>query len=253
MTGGGRAEDRPASVGHGHFITLEGPDGSGKSTQAERLAARLRAAGYAVTLTREPGGTPLGERVRQILLHATELDLAPAADALLFNAARAQQVAQVIRPALERGEVVVCDRFSDSTLAYQGYGSGQSQAALRAVEAFAIGDVRPELTILFDLPTEIGLARRREAADGDRFETAFDVAFHRRVRDGYLTLAAAEPGRFVVVDADGELETVEVRVVQAVGRLLPDLAARAQGRPAGGTVGAAPSDGPRQQDVRIPR
>lgn len=214
MTGGGRV---------GGFITFEGPDGSGKTTQLERLAARLRAAGRIVTVTREPGGTALGERVRAILLHATELHLAPAADALLFNAARAQQVAEVVRPALARGEVVLCDRFADSTLAYQGHGSGQPLDALRAVEAFAIGDCRPDLTILLELPTEVGLARRQAAADANRFEEEFDVAFHRRVRDGYLALAAAEPARFAVVDAAGPPGAVEAEVAAAVARRLPEL------------------------------
>ena len=210
--------------GRGRFITLEGPDGSGKSTQAERLVAGLRDAGFSVTPTREPGGTPLGERVRQILLHAAELRPAPATDVLLFNAGRAQQVAEVIRPALDRGDVVVCDRYADSTLAYQGYGSGQPLESLRAVEAFTIDAVRPDLTILLDLPPELGLARRRTAG-ANRFEEQFDLAFHRRVREGYLALAAAEPDRFVVIDASGPPEVVAVAVREAAARLLPELRA----------------------------
>ena len=144
----------------GFFLTLEGPEGSGKSTQAHRLAGRLTAAGYHCTVTREPGGTLLGEEVRKIILH--ELSPVPAADALLFNAARAQLVAEVIEPALARGDVVICDRFADSTLAYQGYGAGQSIEALRALAGYAAGDLVPDLTILIDLPVEEGLRRKRD-------------------------------------------------------------------------------------------
>ncbi len=198
----------------GFFVTLEGPEGSGKSTQAHRLAGRLTAAGYHCTVTREPGGTLLGEEVRKIILD--ELNPVPAADALLFSAARAQLVAEVIEPALARGEVVICDRFADSTLAYQGYGAGQSIEALRALAGYVVGDLVPDLTILIDLPVEEGLSRKRNSAEINRFESTLDLAFHRRVRDGFLALSAAEPERFVVLDGLLSPEQTEVAVADAL-------------------------------------
>jgi dTMP kinase len=209
----------------GFFLTLEGPEGSGKSTQAHRLAGRLVAAGYHCTVTREPGGTLLGEEVRKIILH--ELSPVPAADALLFNAARAQLVAEVIEPALARGDVVICDRFADSTLAYQGYGAGQSIEALRALADYATGDLVPDLTILIDLPVEEGLSRKRNSAEINRFESTLDLAFHRRVRDGFLALAAAEPDRFVVLDGLLSPEQTEVAVADV---LRPRLANKQESR-----------------------
>jgi dTMP kinase len=200
----------------GFFVTLEGPEGSGKSTQAQRLASELTASGFRCTVTREPGGTALGEEIRQILLHSPELAPVPAADALLFNAARAQLVGEVIAPALARGEVVICDRFTDSTLAYQGYGAGMPLDELRALACRAAGDLVPDLTLLIDLPVEEGLRRKLGDAETTRFEDVFDEAFHRRVRDGFLTLAAAEPGRFVVIDGLGTLESIGASVLRAV-------------------------------------
>jgi len=199
----------------GFFLTLEGPDGSGKSTQARLLGARLAAAGFRCLVTREPGGTPVGEAVREILLHSAELSPVPQADALLFNAARAQQVAEVIGPALARGDVVVCDRFNDSTLAYQGYGSRMPLADLRVLGRFATGGLVPDLTVLIDLPVEVGL-RRKTGDEITRFEDRHDVAFHGRVRQGFLAMAAAEPGRWVVVDGRASSDEVADRIAGAV-------------------------------------
>jgi dTMP kinase len=198
----------------GRFITLEGPEGAGKTLQAERLVAALEARGLAARLTREPGGTSLGERLRSILLAPGEAPIAPRADALLFNAARAQLVAEVIGPSLDAGEVVVCARFADSTLAYQGYGAGLPIDDLRALADVATGGLAPDRTILLDLPAEVGLARK-SAASHTRFEAAFDLDFHRRVRDGFLALAAAEPGRFVVLDATAGPDAVADQVLEA--------------------------------------
>jgi dTMP kinase len=205
----------------GYFVTLEGPDGSGKSTQTVRLGARLRAAGVAVTVTREPGGTAVGERVREILLHSAELSPTPAADALLFSAARAQLVAEVIRPALDRGDVVVDDRHFDSTLAYQGYGAGLPIDQLRELTRLAVGDLRPDLTFLIDLPVEVGLGRKT-GREVTRFEDRFDRAYHERVRAGFLALAAEEPDRFVVVDGTGSLEAIEEQLARTLLARLAD-------------------------------
>jgi dTMP kinase len=202
----------------GFFLTLEGPEGSGKSTQAQRLAARLAAAGYVCTVTREPGGTPLGEEIRRILLHG--LSPVPAADALLFSAARAQLVSEVIAPALGRGEIVICDRFSDSTLAYQGYGAGLPLDDLRRLVDYAVGEFSPEMTVLIDLPVEVGLSRKLGDPDVTRFELGADLAFHRRVRDGFLAMAAAEPERFVVLNGLQSADSIESAIAGAIiGRI----------------------------------
>jgi len=208
----------------GIFITLEGPDGAGKSTQARLLAERIRATGREVVETREPGGTALGERLRDVLMHAPDGSHDALSDALLFNAARARQVSEVIRPALTRGAVVVCDRFSDSTLAYQGYGGGVPQSELRDLKVIAIGDITPDRTVLVDLPISSGLERRQAGSTADltRFET--DAAehgetFHERVRSGYLALAKAEPDRWRVVDGSTRPESVALAVWSAVADL----------------------------------
>lgn len=207
------APDQPRS---GTFITIEGPEGAGKTTQAELLGRHLAGLGTQAVLVREPGGTPLGEEIRAILLQHREGGIGPRTDALLFNAARAQLVEDVIRPALLRGETVISTRFSDSTLAYQGYGLGLPLDALREIETFATGGLVPDRTVLLDLAVEDGLSRKA-VAERTRFETAYDLSFHERVREGFIALAGSEPERFLVVDAAAEPATVFNRVLDGLG------------------------------------
>jgi len=203
-----------ASPGRGRFITLEGPEGSGKTTAARHLARWLRDRGIATVLTQEPGGTPLGEEIRRIVLHMRGMsdDLDPRADALLYAAARAQHVARVIRPALERGEWVVCARYLDSSLAYQGAGYGNDPDEMRRLQAFATYGLRPDLTLLLDLPVAVGLERTRRRAEWNRFEDTETAAFFERVRSAYLALAAAEPDRFEIVHASGSVEDADLAI-----------------------------------------
>lgn len=198
------------------FISFEGVEGSGKSTQFRRLAERLPNA----LATREPGGTAVGDRIRALLLDSKS-SIDPVAEVFLFAASRRQLVMEVIRPALASGRIVLCDRYADSTLAYQGFGRLITLDRLRTLTEWATDSLKPDLTLLFDLPEEIGLqrARSRNAADVNdegRFE-AEDLRFHRRVREGYLALAAAEPQRFSIIDADGSPEEVFDRVLAVVG------------------------------------
>ena len=197
------------------FITLEGPDGGGKSTQARLLVEYLTARGTPALLTREPGGTPIGDQIRRTLMDLGNTGMQPRTEILLFSASRAQIVHQVIRPRLEAGGVVVCDRFYDSTLAYQGYGHGLDLTALRAITEFATGGLRPDLTFLIDLPAEDGLRRRRRGGQWNRLD-AYDLGFHQRVRQGYFDLAAAEPDRWVTVDATRPVETVQSEIRRLV-------------------------------------
>jgi dTMP kinase len=206
----------------GRFVTLEGPEGSGKTTAARHLADWLRGRGIATLLTHEPGGTPLGEEVRRLVLHVRGMsdDLDPRADALLYAAARAQHVARVIRPALERGEWVVCARYLDSSLAYQGAGYGNDPAEMRRLQDFATGGLTPDLTLLLDLPVEVGLERTRRRREWNRFEDTEAIAFFERVRRAYLDLAAGEPERFEIVDGSGSVEEADAAVAAAVERRL---------------------------------
>jgi len=202
----------------GVFITLEGPDGSGKSSLLPRVAAVLAARGCDVVMTREPGSTPLGERIRSLVLDTEpRIDRTGRADALLFAAARAQHVEELIEPALARGAVVVCDRYADSSLAYQGVGSGVPMDELRAVQHFATGGLTPDLTILLDLPVEVGL--RRKSDEITRFEAYQDTAYHERVRQAFLAFAAAEPERYAIVDATLPPDEVLEAAVATLGRL----------------------------------
>jgi dTMP kinase len=199
------------------FITFEGPDGSGKTTQFRRTAAALQAAGYDVIATREPGGTLISNQIRDVLLNRPDnAALIPQAEALLFSAARAQHVAELIRPALAAGQIVICDRFADSTLAYQGYGYGLDLAALRAITAFATGSLTPDLTLFLDCPPEEGL--RRRAAGQVEWNRLDDRAldFHRRTYEGYRALIAAEPGRWIVIDACPEPDAVFAQIAAAL-------------------------------------
>lgn len=208
----------------GLFITLEGPEGAGKSTNREYLAAKLRAEGIEVLLTREPGGTPLAERIRELLLAPSDESMHADTELLLVFAARAQHLAQVIRPALARGEIVLCDRFTDATYAYQGGGRGVSHERIAALENFVQGDLRPDLTLIFDLPVEVGLARATARGRLDRFEqegrTFFDA-----VRSTYLKRASAEPDRYRLVDAALSLPQVQ----QSLDALIPEMLERYRG------------------------
>ena len=206
----------------GVFLSFEGGEAAGKSVQAARLSEGLSARRRGVLLTREPGGTPFAERIRDVLLHAREVDLTPETQALLFSAARAQHTRDVIRPALAEGKVVIADRYFDSTLAYQGYGLGADLEGLRALTRFAVGALVPQHTFLIDVPVAVTLSRlaaRSGVARWDRFH-GDDRAFYERVRDGYLRLAAAEPGRFVVIDGDRAEEVVAADIRRQVDQLL---------------------------------
>jgi dTMP kinase len=228
----------PSARPAGLFISLEGPDGSGKSSLLPRLAAVLEAGGCDVVATREPGSTPFGELMRRMVLDTDPpVDRGGTADALLFAASRAQHVEEVIRPALARGAVVVCDRYADSSLAYQGAGSGVPMDELRAVQRFATGGLVPDLTVLLDLPVEAGLGRK--AAEITRFEAFQDLAYHERVRAAFLGFAADEPGRYVVVDATGDHDAVLAGAVAAIERLAARsscVAAAVRGFAAGGAA-----------------
>ena len=214
----------------GLFITFEGGEGSGKSTQVRLLKKRLQRRRIPVTVVKEPGGTPLGDRLRY-LLKFSDLPLTPEAELLLFNGSRAQLVSEVIRPAMEKSEVVLCDRFADSTVAYQGYGRGLSLETVEAVNNAATGGLKPNLTVFLDLAPEDGLAR--QTTNGDRFERGAEkrdvLDFHRRVHTGYLALARREPERWHVIDARLEKREVSRLVWQRVEPLVAGLS-RGEGR-----------------------
>jgi dTMP kinase len=204
----------------GRFITFEGIDGSGKTTQMRLLGDRLRARGRDVYETVEPGGTAVGQQIRRILLDSANQDLRPTAELLLYFASRAQNVEQCILPALQAGKIVLCDRFTDSTLAYQGYARGLGAETVRALDRIACQGLTPDLTLLIDVDVETGLARMRARnAKGTAGETRLDDephAFHRKVREAYLDIARQNPGRIRVIDGLGAPEEVAARVWENV-------------------------------------
>ena len=211
----------------GLFVTLEGGEGAGKSVQCDAVRDHLGATGHSVTVTREPGGTALGERLRAILLDLSSehLHIDPFSETLLFLAARAELVTTVIRPALERGDIVVCDRFADSTRAYQGFGRGVDVELIDNLNAAATGGLEPDITVLLDLAPAEGLARRPSADNDDRFGRE-DVAFHERVRSGFRTLAAGDPDRWLVIDASQPRDAITEAICE---RITQEISAREVG------------------------
>lgn len=204
----------------GHFITFEGSEGCGKSTQARLLAERLRAAGRKVVLTREPGGTVIGDEIRKILQYnKSSHNMTPECEMLLFSASRAQHVRETIRPALARGDVVISDRFLDSTTAYQGYGRNLPLDLIAKVHQLAIEDCLPHLTLVIDVDPRIGLERARGRELFDRMENQ-SLEFYERARQGFLTLARQEPKRFVVIDGARDIKAVQADVVKVVEQRL---------------------------------
>lgn len=197
------------------FMTLEGPEGSGKTSQIPALTEYLRQLGHDVLTTREPGGTPISDQIRGVLINMENTALTPRTEILLFLAARAQLVDQLIKPALAEGKIVLCDRYGDSTLAYQGYGHQTDLEVLRHLLAFATGGLKPDLTILLDLDVETGLMRKKKVDEWNRLD-AYEVAFHQRVRQGYHQLIKEEPQRWAVIDASQPKEIVQ----QAMRRVI---------------------------------
>lgn len=195
----------------GRFITFEGPDGSGKTAQLDLLVDELTQAGYPILATREPGGTPIGDQIRATLLDLKNTAMVDRTEALLYQAARAQLVDEVIKPHLAAGGIVLCDRYADSTLAYQGYGHQNTLESLQGIIQYATGGLIPDLTILMDLAPEVGLQRRVDAGGVNRLD-AYDIDFHHRVRDGYLEMARSQPERWVIVNADQPFEEVQAAI-----------------------------------------
>ncbi len=200
------------------FVTFEGPDGSGKTTQEKLLTEYLQARGLTVVCTREPGGTEIGEQIRNVIFSDKSRIIRDETEVLLFSAARAQIVGELVRPALAAGKIVLCDRYADSTLAYQGYGLGLDLGALRAITRFATEDLVPDITFYIDVPVEDGLARKR-GGDVNRLDEK-DVAYHRRVREGYLEMARQEPERWIVVDGTQAREQVQRQIRERLDREL---------------------------------
>lgn len=213
------------------FITFEGCEGSGKSTQIALLCDALKARGLAVVRTREPGGTPIAEQIRTVLHDMRNAGMLPATEILLYSASRAQHVGEIIRPALERGALVISDRYAESTMAYQGYGRGLDLQALQLITRFATGNLQPDLVVYLDLDVEVGLARKRRDLEAGRGEwNRMDqqtLAFHSRVRQGYLTMAAEEPQRWLTIDASQSIDAIHRAIIERINVVLAgDAAAR---------------------------
>ncbi len=200
------------------FITFEGGEGCGKSTQSKALYKKLAQSAIPAVLTHEPGGTPLCKNIRRLLKRADDISISPLTELLLFNASRTQLIDEVIRPELEKGKMVICDRYADSTIAYQSYGRGLDLKMVRAVNNIATQGLKPDLTILLDISAQEGLARKKKR---DRFEQE-DIAFHQRVREGYLKLAKEEPERWLVIDAAQSREKIAQVIWQRVSHLLTE-------------------------------
>ena len=204
------------SVSKSIFITFEGPDGSGKTLQMKPAAEFLRKQGYIVTTAREPGGTAIGNQVRDILMKMENTSMLPRTETLLFCAARAQLVEEIIQPHLKKGEVVLLDRYADSTLAYQGYGHENDINLIRKVLNFATGGLTPDLTFLFDLNPEIGLQRRQKGGGEWNRMDAYQLQYHERVRQGYLAIAREDPGRWHIIDANQSPDVVQSSIITSL-------------------------------------
>jgi dTMP kinase len=202
-------------VTQGFFISFEGGEGAGKSTQIRRLAERLQAAGHDVVVTREPGGSPGAEAIRELLVNGAADRWSPVTETLLMYAARRDHVERVIRPALSRGAIVLCDRFADSTRAYQGAGGEAPASLIASLEDHVLGGTIPDLTLILDLPAEVGLQRAEARGGAARFESK-GLAFHERLRTGYLEIARREPERCVVIEANAEIDDVTAAIIDAV-------------------------------------
>lgn len=207
----------------GLFFSFEGPDGSGKSTQAHRIATWLRLHSYTVSETREPGGTPLGDRLRELILDPASPSATPLAMALLLSASRAQLLSEVIRPALAAGDLVLVDRYADSTVAYQSYGLGLHLETVKALATIATGGLRPDVIIYLDIEPEVGLARMRARGAPNRLD-AQTLGFHHRVRAGYRQMMAEEPGRWIAIDGAGDPERVQQAIIEAIKPRLDGMA-----------------------------
>ncbi len=205
----------------GMFISLEGIEGTGKTTQAELLAGYLRGRGFTVTRTEEPGGTPISLKIRDLLLSPECKEMDPMTELLLYNASRVQHIKEVIMPALERGDVVVTDRFSDSTVAYQGYGRGIDLKLINDLDRISTGSLRPDITLLLDVEVQTGLRRNRSVNKKDRIELE-DISFHARVRKGFINMAAKENTRIRLIDCSGNVETVHRDIVVVIGAFLEE-------------------------------
>lgn len=197
------------------FITLEGPEGGGKTTHARQLAEALEESGFDVLLTREPGGSAIGDQIRGVLMSLENTSMDPSTEFLLFSASRAQHVREIIKPQLDQGGVVVCDRYYHSSLAYQGYGHGLDLDVLQQITKFATADLKPDLILLLDLPVQNGLVRRLEEGVWNRMD-AYEVEFHKRVREGYLSMAADDPSRWLIVDATPSMEEIQEEIQSLV-------------------------------------